>query len=95
MSKNVGLEEKGKWTADVWQKILDASKVPPSQFQRRKGSVFSTPSSRDSQHNNAERDKAYHEKLKEKVGSRSELRVGRFWKTPLVRTANSYNRHDR
>jgi hypothetical protein len=51
------------------QKKLDASKVPPSQFQRRKGSVFSTPSSRDSQHNNAERDKAYHEKLKEKVCS--------------------------
>lgn len=47
----------------------DASKVPPSQFQRRKGSIYSTPSSRDSHHNNAERDKAYHEKLKEKVGA--------------------------
>jgi len=47
--------------------LLDAAKVPPSQFQRRKGSIYSTPSSRDSQHNNTERDKAYHEKLKEKV----------------------------
>ena len=44
----------------------DASKVPPSQFQRRKGSIYSTPSSRDSQHNNKERDQAYHDKLKEK-----------------------------
>jgi hypothetical protein len=48
---------------------LDASKVPPSQFQRRKGSIYSTPSSRDSHHNNTERDKAYHTKLKEKVCS--------------------------
>jgi len=25
----------------------DASKVPPSRFQKRKGSIYSTPSSRD------------------------------------------------
>jgi len=48
-------------------KEWDASKVPPSQFQKRKGSILSTPSSRDShQHGGGERDKAYFEKLKEK-----------------------------
>jgi len=46
----------------------DASKVPPSQFQKRKGSIYSTPSSRDGHvHGAGERDKAYHDKLKEKV----------------------------
>jgi hypothetical protein len=44
----------------------DASKVPPSQFQKRKGSIYSTPGSRDSQHGDKNRDKAYHDKLKEK-----------------------------
>jgi len=29
--------------SDEW----DASKVPPSRFQKRKGSIYSTPSSRD------------------------------------------------
>jgi hypothetical protein len=45
----------------------DAAKVPPSQFQKRKGSIYSTPGSRDSHHENKDRDKAYHEKLKEKA----------------------------
>jgi len=45
----------------------DASKVPPSQFQKRKGSIYSTPSSRDGLvHGAGERDKAYFDKLKEK-----------------------------
>jgi hypothetical protein len=44
----------------------DASKVPPSQFQKRKGSIYSTPGSRDSHHGDKDRDKAYHDKLKEK-----------------------------
>ena len=49
---------------------LDASKVPPSQFQKRKGSVFSTPSSRDSHTSKGkERDQGYHDKLKEKVNA--------------------------
>jgi len=49
-------------------KEWDASKVPPSQFQKRKGSVYATPSSRDSHSGTGggERDKAYFEKLKEK-----------------------------
>jgi hypothetical protein len=46
---------------------LDASKVPPSQFQKRKGSLYATPNSRDSHHESTERDKAYFDKLKEKV----------------------------
>ncbi|TID25808.1 hypothetical protein E2P81_ATG03596 [Venturia nashicola] len=49
-------------------KEWDASKVPPSQFQKRKGSIYATPSSRDSHHGGGDRDKAYFEKLKEKVG---------------------------
>ncbi|KAK8249956.1 hypothetical protein IWZ00DRAFT_572704 [Phyllosticta capitalensis] len=48
-------------------KEWDASKVPPSQFQRRKGSIYSTPSSRDAHLDRSEvRDKAYWDKLKEK-----------------------------
>jgi hypothetical protein len=47
-------------------KEWDASKVPPSQFQRRKGSIYSTPSSRDS-HTDGKRDQAYFDKLKEKA----------------------------
>jgi hypothetical protein len=44
----------------------DASKVPPSQFQKRKGSIYSTPSSRDGHVKGSGRDQAYHDKLKEK-----------------------------
>ncbi|MCJ1328639.1 hypothetical protein MMC10_005316 [Thelotrema lepadinum] len=45
----------------------DASKVPPSQFQKRKGSLYSTPGSRDSHVDSSKtRDKSFHEKLKEK-----------------------------
>ncbi|KAF1955998.1 hypothetical protein CC80DRAFT_83516 [Byssothecium circinans] len=44
----------------------DASKVPPSQFQRRKGSIYSTPNSRDGHVKGSERDQAYWDKLKEK-----------------------------
>lgn len=45
----------------------DASKVPPSQFQRRKGSIYSTQGSRDGHVKGSERDQKYWEKLKEKV----------------------------
>jgi len=44
----------------------DASQVPPSQFQRRRGSIFATPNSRDGKVASSDRDKAYHDKLKEK-----------------------------
>jgi len=58
---DIPAEGKFRRTSKEW----DASKVPPSQFQKRKGSVYATPSSRDS-HTSSERDKAYFEKLKEK-----------------------------
>ncbi|KAL1593292.1 hypothetical protein SLS60_010900 [Paraconiothyrium brasiliense] len=45
----------------------DASKVPPSQFQRPKGSIYATPSTRDGHVGGAERDQKYWDKLKEKV----------------------------
>ena len=56
-------------------KEWDASKVPPSRFQKREGSIYSTPSSRDAHVKGSERDKAYHDKLKEKV--RSTLTAGK------------------
>src|SRR5689334_3753184 len=56
----------------------DASKVPPSQFQRRKGSIYSTPSSRDGHVKGSSRDQAYWDKLKEKV---SDSRPA--WRTTL------------
>jgi len=47
--------------------LPDASKTPPSRFQQRKGSIYSTPSSRDSHiARNVERDAAFHAKLIEK-----------------------------
>merc|ERR1711881_160300 len=45
----------------------DASKVPPSQFQKRKGSIFATPGGRDGHVKGQERDKAFHDKIKEKA----------------------------
>lgn len=48
-------------------KEWDASKVPPSRFQKREGSIYSTPQSRDAHVKGSSRDKAYHDKLKEKV----------------------------
>lgn len=54
---------------------LDASKVPPSRFQQRKGSIYSTQGSRDGHvQKNKDRDNTFHEthtklfgKAKEKV----------------------------
>ena len=46
--------------------ILDAAKVPPSKFQKRKGSIFATPGSRDG-HVGKNKDMAFKEKLKELV----------------------------
>lgn len=45
--------------------ISDASKVPPSRFQKREGSIYATPGSRDG-HVGKNVQTAYHEKLKEK-----------------------------
>jgi len=67
-SEDMGLETSQSPTGNRrMSREWDASKVPPSQFQRRKGSIYSTPSSRDGHvHGSGERDKAYFEKLKEK-----------------------------
>ncbi|KAI9859537.1 MAG: hypothetical protein M1813_006679 [Trichoglossum hirsutum] len=46
-------------------KEWDASKVPPSRFQKREGSIYATPSSRDS-HGSKSMSAAFNEKLKEK-----------------------------
>jgi len=48
---------------DEW----DASKVPPSRFQQRKGSVFATPPSRDGHvQRNRDNDAEFHEKHSKK-----------------------------
>ena len=44
---------------------VDASKVPPSRFQKREGSLYATPGSRDG-HVSKNKQQQYHEKLKEK-----------------------------
>ncbi|KAM7204435.1 hypothetical protein V8F20_003551 [Naviculisporaceae sp. PSN 640] len=46
--------------SDEW----DASKVPPSRFQKRKGSIYSVPGSRD-----GHVDRNYNAKFHEKHGS--------------------------
>jgi len=49
--------------SDQW----DASKTKPSAFQKRKGSIYSTPSSRDGHiDQNYGRDAAFHKKHSEK-----------------------------
>ncbi|EZF24947.1 hypothetical protein H112_02586 [Trichophyton rubrum D6] len=49
-------------------KEWDAAQVPPSRFQKKEGSIFSTAGSRDSHITRRDRDHLYHAKLKEKVG---------------------------
>ncbi|EFR03207.1 hypothetical protein MGYG_06207 [Nannizzia gypsea CBS 118893] len=49
-------------------KEWDAAQVPPSRFQKKEGSIFSTAGSRDSHITRKDRDSLYHAKLKEKVG---------------------------
>ncbi|KAI9679249.1 MAG: hypothetical protein M1817_005268 [Caeruleum heppii] len=46
-------------------KEWDASKVPPSRFQKREGSLYATPGSRDA-HTSTHRNQAFFDKLKEK-----------------------------
>jgi len=46
-------------------KEWDASKVPPSRFQKREGSIYATPGSRDG-HVDRNQQTKYLEKLKEK-----------------------------
>ena len=46
--------------------MVDAAKVVPSRFQKRKGSIYATPASRGQL--GKDRDRAYHEKLKAILG---------------------------
>ncbi|KAJ6787315.1 hypothetical protein PWT90_09130 [Aphanocladium album] len=46
--------------SDEW----DAAKVPPSRFQKRKGSIYATPSSRDG-HVDRNYQEKYHAKIAE------------------------------
>jgi len=57
--------EKERRLSDEW----DAAKVPPSRFQKRKGSIYATPCSRDGliEKNYAER---YHAKIAEMRGDK-------------------------
>jgi len=48
-------------SSDEW----DAAKVPPSRFQKRKGSIYATPGSRDG-HVDTNTQKKFHEKHAEK-----------------------------
>jgi len=59
-------ESKGDDIGRRMSREWDASKVPPSQFQKRKGSIYATPSSRDSQLKSKDQHPGYFEKLKEK-----------------------------
>ncbi|KAL7906653.1 hypothetical protein GGI35DRAFT_482056 [Trichoderma velutinum] len=56
---------KDRRLSDEW----DAAKVPPSRFQKRKGSIYATPSSRD-----GHVDKNYAEKYHAKI---AEMKSGK------------------
>ncbi|CAH0025550.1 unnamed protein product [Clonostachys rhizophaga] len=53
--------KKDRRMSDEW----DAAKTVPSQFQKRKGSIYATPSSRDG-HIDRNRQDKYYEKIAEK-----------------------------
>jgi len=65
-SDDAGAEDSSPTRDRRMSKEWDASKVPPSRFQKRSGSIYSTPSSRDAHLNGTDRDKGYWEKMKEK-----------------------------
>jgi hypothetical protein len=71
----------------------DASKTPPSRFQQRKGSIFSTPGSRDGHvHKNTERDAAYHSKLAEKSKGFGDKIVGKFRRASKDKSSEDSNK---
>jgi hypothetical protein len=53
----------------------DASKVPPSRFQKRKGSIYATPGSRDG-HVDRNYASGFHEKHAEKGYDKGQGRRG-------------------
>jgi hypothetical protein len=49
--------------------MIDAAKVPPSRFQKRKGSIYATPNSRDG-HIDRNYQEKYHAKIAEMTGKK-------------------------
>lgn len=62
----------GELCKQTTNKGLDAAKVPPSRFQKRKGSIYATPSSRD-----GHIDKNYAEKYHAKIAEMKAGKAGR------------------
>lgn len=62
----------GKLCKQATNKVPDAAKVPPSRFQKRKGSIYATPSSRD-----GHVDKNYAEKYHAKIAEMKAGKAGR------------------
>ncbi|KAJ6443109.1 phosphatase PSR2 [Purpureocillium lavendulum] len=60
-----GSPKQDRRMSDEW----DASKVPPSRFQKRKGSIYATPNSRDGHIDRNYADK-YHAKIAEMKGGK-------------------------
>ncbi|KAK0755764.1 hypothetical protein N5P37_011727 [Trichoderma harzianum] len=56
---------KDRRLSDEW----DAAKVPPSRFQKRKGSIYATPGSRDG-HVDKNYAEKYHAKIAEMKGGK-------------------------
>ncbi|KAL7927313.1 hypothetical protein ACQKWADRAFT_308079 [Trichoderma austrokoningii] len=67
-SPPVSSGNKDRRLSDEW----DAAKVPPSRFQKRKGSIYATPSSRD-----GHVDKNYAEKYHAKLAEMKAGKAGR------------------
>ncbi|KAK3182056.1 hypothetical protein K4F52_006621 [Lecanicillium sp. MT-2017a] len=66
LSESPVAPKKDRRMSDEW----DASKVPPSRFQKRKGSIYATPSSRDGHVDRNYQDK-YHTKIAEMTKTKS------------------------
>ncbi|POR37388.1 Uncharacterized protein TPAR_02385 [Tolypocladium paradoxum] len=58
-----------EWGSAEYLVPPDASKVPPSRFQKRKGSIYATPNSRDGHIDRNYADK-YHAKIAEMKGGK-------------------------
>lgn len=75
MSMHIHVETHTYINTNTLTPILDASKVPPSKFQKRKGSTFSTPPSRDGHvGKNADRDASFHKKHDTLIGKVKEVK---------------------
>ncbi|KAI5457221.1 hypothetical protein BGZ63DRAFT_428633 [Mariannaea sp. PMI_226] len=64
-SSVTGIPKEDRRMSDEW----DAAKVPPSRFQKRKGSIYATPNSRDG-HIDRNYQERYHAKIAEMTGKK-------------------------